>query len=110
MGHLAFREVGDQFFSVGFITHEGTRQTLGRKKIEIDPVPKGSLEECLIKAGFEYAFVPLRSIDRDGEWIHQGVLSRPTAATLMKADWSKVFDAMFFIKKMYPSTRVSGSQ
>ncbi len=64
----------------------------------------GSLEDLLHQTGHEYAFLDLRQIPSGGEWLREPLSSRAIGHSPMTADWTRVADAVFFIREMQPST------
>lgn len=108
MGHVAWRALGTEMYSIAFTAAEGEFKipwwTEPRK---LDSVVSGSLEELLRDAGFKYAFVDLRNRGKDGAWLSEQLASRPLGHADSQADWTKVFDGFVFTRTMTGSDRVT---
>jgi erythromycin esterase-like protein len=98
MGDVAHRVLGDQLYSVAFISYEGE---FGRYPVkEAQPVPapsRDSLEDLFARAGFTTAFLDFR---RSPAWLHEPMAAQMIGHTEMRADWSRVVDGVVFLRKM----------
>ena len=103
MGEVAWRELGDALYSLGFVTFEGEA---GRfytpNPAPIPPASAGSLEDLCARAGLTNALIDFRSAP---DW-----LRAPRAATVlghveMRADWTGVVDGVVFLRRMERSNR-----
>jgi len=92
----------DQLFTIGFVAYEGTK---GRssKPTKLEPAPRGSLSELLIRAGMNNGFIRFPATSSKGAFLRQPLVSRPLGYLLQRADWGQVFDAMVLTRKMTPS-------
>jgi erythromycin esterase len=100
--HEAF---GEEAYSIAFISHEGSSGAdLGTRVVnerKIPPAPEGSVEGLLAAAGFDYAFLDLRSRP-EGHWLRGPISARPFGHGSSTQTWSRNFDAFFFIREGTP--------
>ena len=110
MGHVAWRELSKEMYSVAFTAAEGEFKlpwwTAAR---QLEPVVPGSLEDLLCKTGFDYAFVDLKHRGDGGAWLSEQLVSRPLGHADSQADWTQVFDGFLFTRTMTGSDRVKRS-
>jgi uncharacterized protein (TIGR03067 family) len=107
MGHVAWRELSEEMYSVAFTAAEGEfKLPWWADAHKLDPVVPGSIEELFRDTGFEYAFVDLRHRGDDGAWLSEQLASRPLGHADSQADWTRVFDAFLFTRTMTGSDRV----
>jgi len=101
MGEVAWKTLGNQLYSLGFISQEGevARYATADAKA-ITPSSRGSLEDLFTRASFETAFVDFRHPPAGGRWLHTMLSAKPLFWTEMQADWTRVFDGVVFIKRM----------
>jgi erythromycin esterase len=108
MGHHLLETLGDDVYTVMFTSYAGqmglAREGERGAPQEIGDAASGSLEDLFHRTGNEYAFLDLRRIPVGGEWLSNPLLSRPMGHSPMTADWTRVADAVFFIREMTPST------
>lgn len=106
-GQLVARALGeDRVYRLGFTAARGT---WGRNEqhFPLQPPMPGSLDAHLDQLGMAYAFVDLRDPGPGGEWL-QDALVRAFGHGYLRGDWPQVFDGMFYIREMTPSTRFTG--
>lgn len=107
MGEVAWGELGEAMYTLGFTASEGTIGTPFDPKPEaIAAASPGSLEDLCRRAGLERAIVDLRRPPPGGEWLRQPLASRPLGYVEMRGDWSQVLDGMLYTRVMEPSTPV----
>ena len=58
----------------------------------------------LHRAGLKRAFVDLRHLPPN-HWLRSRLVAQPVSYAPMRADWTQVYDALFFIDTMPPSMR-----
>ncbi|MHC4598155.1 MAG: erythromycin esterase family protein [Planctomycetota bacterium] len=104
MGETVHRAFKEEAYTIMFTAHHGAwgNPFFGGRTLK--PAVRGSLEDLLHEAGFKYAFVDFRSLP-DDHWLRGKLLARPLGYTWMEADWTKVFDGLFFTDAMFPSRR-----
>jgi erythromycin esterase len=106
MGEVAWRELGEEMYTVGFTASEGRTGTpFEEAPTELAPPSAGSLEDLFHRAGLELAIVDFRRPPAGGGWLRQPLLSRPLGYLEMRADWGEVVDGMLYTRTMAPSTR-----
>jgi erythromycin esterase-like protein/thiol-disulfide isomerase/thioredoxin len=107
MGNDVWKALGKETYNLFFIAAEGEFQTIRMPKpIALKPVPAGSIEDLLVKAGSDNSFFDLRGRGPDGQWLEDRLLARPLGNADFEADWTKICDGFVFTRKMYPSTPV----
>jgi erythromycin esterase len=107
LGNEAYKTLAQEMYTVAFTAAEGqfklpwwdTPRTL-------DPVVPGSLEDLMSRAGFTYAFLDLKRCGDGGHWLSERLASRPLGHADSEADWTQVFDAFVFTRRMTGSDRV----
>ena len=97
MGEVAWRELGSELYSIGFIAYEGEYSRLWAKNAQTIQVSPGSLEDLFARAGFTNAFLDFRRAPR---WLHEPIKAQVTGHTEMLADWTGVVDGVFFMRRM----------
>lgn len=106
MGNEAWKVLGKEAYSLFFTAAEGKSQTIRMEKpVVLAPLPAGSLEDLLVKAGVENGFFDMRQRGAEGNWLEERLLARPLGNVDHAADWTKICDGFFFTRKMYPSTQ-----
>jgi len=110
MGHVAWRELSDEMYSVAFTAAEGNfKLAWWNETRKLDPVVPGSFEELFREAGFENAFLDFRHRGDGGAWLSEQRAARPLGHADSQADWTKVFDAFVFTRTMTGSDVVKYS-
>lgn len=109
MGHALWERFGEQTFVIGFTAGGGQTGValpgaMGTPH-NVPPPSEESLEALLTEAGLDTAVVPLRNAD--ARWLHDRWTARPMGHADMRADWTRVMDALVFIRAMQPSLRVA---
>jgi erythromycin esterase len=105
MGQVAHSLLGEDYYSVMFTAHRGSRGNPFFGSAELPEAPRGSLEDLLHSTGNPYVFLDFRSSPPKGHWLRKPMTSRPLGYAPMTAEWPKSFDAVFFTERMFPSTR-----
>lgn len=101
MGHVAWEELGPEIYSLAFTAYDGVSQYwTGAAAMQLDAPRRGGLEWLLHTAGFQYAFLDLRTIPSGGEWLRGTLAARPIQHNDMLADWARHIDGLFFIHTM----------
>jgi len=105
MGEIVWQTLGDEIYSIGFTGYQGTFRDIRSFRIKrVPPSSKGSLEYFMNEAEFNFGIIEFRHLTDDGAWLKNPLLSRPLSNVEMKANWTRVLDAMFFIRDMRHST------
>jgi erythromycin esterase len=103
MGSHLEEALGQDLYSIGFIALEGA---MGFPWTPPSPLLSGgpeALEAMLADAGFELAFVDLRTLSPSTEWLRLPVTSGPLGYVPMSAPWGRVLDGFVFTREMTPS-------
>jgi erythromycin esterase len=107
MGHEAHKALGKETYSLFFTAAEGEWQTVSaRKPIKLEPLIAGSLDDLLVKASCENAFLDFRTRGQTGKWLEERLFARCLGNMDHEADWTKVCDGLVFTRKQTPSTMV----
>jgi uncharacterized protein (TIGR03067 family) len=94
-------------YSIFFTAAEGEFATIRMDKPQkLQPLIPGSLEDFLVKAGCENAFLDLRQAEGEGSWLKKRLVARVLGHADYEADWTQVCDGLVFTRKMYPSTLI----
>ncbi len=110
MGHELQSLLGKQdCFTVGFTSFTGRAGPWFRAPRPVPPLPAGSLEDILEATGREQFLLSLRQPGEDAKWLSDQWVASPLGYGPLVADWTQVFDALIFIRTMYPSTRFEGT-
>jgi hypothetical protein len=104
MGDGVWKELGDESYTLAFVAAEGQAGRAGNVPFVLPLLQRGSLEDLLVAAGYENAIVNFRRLDESGAWLRDKLASRPMSYLFSSADWTNVFDGIFFTRTMYPST------
>jgi erythromycin esterase len=100
MGEVAWKKLGSELYSIGFIAHEGEGARYMAKNSTIISSSRDSLEDLFTRASFETAFVDFRHPPAGGRWLHTTLTAKLLGYTEMQADWTRVVDGVVFIKRM----------
>lgn len=107
MGDWIDKAMGTDVYVLGFTSYKGRWGEVGMSKsMEVAPAAPDSLEDLFFSAGFEYAWMDFRNIAADGAWLREPLSCRSLKYLPANTDWTRMMDGLFFIKEMYPSTRV----
>jgi hypothetical protein len=63
------------------------------------------MEELLNAAGFNYAFLDLRSTKKGAAWLKTPIRSSPLGNSAGLRNWTEALDALFFIREQQFDTR-----
>lgn len=105
LGQILWEELGESIYSIAFTAGGGFFRIFSTGGIMfITPPPLGSLDWFMAEAGFEYGLVNFRDLTGGGEWLNQPLISRPIANGNATADWTRIFDGMFYMSRLEAST------
>ena len=114
MVNLLTEKLQKSLYAIGFTAYSGkygmVKDTTKGSKIE--PAKEGSLEKKLFDYKAENGIITLNTTDKKPDWFHNNLsirLFRYESNTACN-DWSKVLDAVFFIKEMKPIRDISKKQ
>jgi erythromycin esterase len=107
LGNEAWKTLSKEMYTVAFTAAEGEfKLPWWDAPRKLDPVVSGSLEDLMSQAGFSYAFLDLRHREDGGNWLSERLAARPLGHADSEADWTQVFDAFVFTRRMTGSDRV----
>src|SRR5262249_52371090 len=93
MGEEASKTLGKETYTIFFTASEGQyRNVATGKSVKITPLVAGSLEDLLVKAGWENAFLDVRHLDTEGAWLKERLIARPLGYADYEADWTQSLD------------------
>ena len=93
--------VNNKMYIIGFTSFEGEAGRLGAKKFKI-PQPQANSFETWIPESFAYAFTDFKTFHSfHANYADEFYLKGYGHQSRFKKDWTKVFDGVFFIRKMY---------
>ncbi len=98
MGKIVKRHFGDQLYSISFSSYEGSYGLIYENvmSLELFKPPAGSLEQALVDAHFENAFVDYSRTSQQ-KFYTSSLGNMPALAP-----WQQIFDGHVFIKKSHP--------
>ncbi len=106
MGEVAWKALGDQLYSLGFIAYEGEHaRYFARKATPIAKPSADSLEDLSARAGLVNAWIDFRKPPAGGSWLRAPLTARLHSYQEMRADWSRIVDGVVFLRKMERSNR-----
>ena len=107
MGDHVVKALGKETYSLYFTAAEGEWQRLAdAKPFKLEPLIAGSLDDLLVKAGCENAFLDFRDRGKDGKWLEERLVARFLGNMDYEADWTKICDGLVFTRKQTPSTPI----
>jgi erythromycin esterase len=107
MGDDSHKVLGRETYSLYFTAAEGEWQSVADPKpVKLKPLIPGSLDDLLVKAGCENAFLDFRGRGDDGKWLEERLVARFLGNMDHEADWTKICDGLVFTRKQTPSTPV----
>ncbi len=106
MGDLAEHWFPKAVYRLAFTSFDGETGLTGQPASTVDEVPRaGSVEASMQAFGYPQAFVDFRaSTDERGGALRGRRPGAFLGHVLFEADWARVFDGVFFIRTMSPST------
>jgi erythromycin esterase len=107
-GTVAKKTLGDDLYTIAFDAHEGHAGPCFRDPQPIKDSPEGSLGALLAQIDHPFLFVDFRSTPAD-HWLREPIVMRPLGYAEMDTVWPDQFDAVFFTRVMFPSTRTGRS-
>jgi len=109
MGHWAWQALGPDIFSVAFTSYQGDHSFFYEETTHaIEPPPAGSLEGLWAGTSQQNAFLDLRPAADGADWLRAPLESRIVSEDdPARADWTRIVDAIVFIRTMTRSTPVT---
>lgn len=104
MGQVARAALGNTVFSIGFTSAEGAAGApTGGQPQPLSAPAQGSLEDLLTATGQRFLFLDLRRLPA-AHWLRAPIAANPLGNSAVRTDWTRQFDALVFIRTMFPST------
>ena len=104
MGQVAHAALGNTVFSIAFTSAEGAFGTVtGNQPRPLSPPTDGALEDLLSATGRRFLFLNLRALPAT-HWLRAPIDANSLGNSAVRTDWTRQFDAMVFIRTMFPST------
>jgi len=98
MGEVAKNALGDALYSLGVTSAEGEYARMFEKTAHPMLVPsRDSLEELCARAGLTNAIVDFHGAPR---WLRAPMPAQIAGHVEMRADWTRIVDGVFFIRRM----------
>lgn len=97
MGQIAFEKLGDEMYTIGFDSYQGeTGRISETKKTKIKP-PKGEcVENWISETNYSYAFIDFKKLQ-----VSESFKMKALGHYASTANWTQVFDGVFYIRDMY---------
>ena len=103
MGDIAYSQLGDEIYSVGFTSFRGEIGTPGHAASPLAQQSAGSLETLLHTTGRPYALVDFRTLPHD-HWLRKPIVARFFNYADTCATWPDHFDAVSYSDVMFSNT------
>jgi erythromycin esterase len=105
MGQVARAALGDAVYTIAFTSAEGSHGTVtSSQPTPFYPLTRGSLEDMLAATGRRFLFLNLRGLPNE-HWLRSPIAANPLGNSAVTTDWTRQFDALVFIRTMFPSTK-----
>ncbi len=108
MGDFLAAAFDGGIYTLGFTAYEGKFGAFywdRRETQTISSPSANSLEDLLGALSSDYSLLNLSAVPKD-HWLSRPQVARPLGYEEMRADWTRVMDGLFFIRKMAPNTKV----
>lgn len=100
MGEIARKTLGDELYSLAFLSHTGEAARYFAKAATPVTSSHDSLEDLFARASFQTAFLDFRHAPSGSRWLHTPLTAKFLGHTEMQADWTRVVDGVVFVEKM----------
>ncbi len=107
MGDGVNEALGNEAYTIGFITFEGRAGRVGDRQFAVPAAPEGSLEALCHQTGKQNLFVDFRSHKEKAGWLRERRITRANGYRPSTADWTQVCDGFFFTDSMVPAEKVT---
>jgi len=109
MGHWAWQALGSDIFNVAFTSCQGEYGWFSEETSHaIEPPPADSLEGLWAASSRQDGFLDLRAASEASQWLRTPLLGRIAGPQgFARVDWTRIVDALVFIRTMTRSTRVT---
>jgi erythromycin esterase-like protein len=111
MGQYLFSDtsLSNKIYSIGFTSLEGEGGRLWDKNYTINK-PKNNSFENWINDSFQYAFIDFTPYNKIFPKANEKFYMRGWRYWDLKKKWNRVFDGIFYIRKMYPCGEITNSR
>jgi|CXWL01.1.fsa_nt_gi erythromycin esterase-like protein len=96
------KELKDLTYIIGFTGQSGKSGRISSKPYNISSPAKNSLEQWFNEKQFQYAFVDFKTFNNQHPDFNDTFFMKWIHWQNEKANWTKVFDGVFYIRDMYP--------
>lgn len=103
-GTVAKAALGHDLYTIAFDAHEGSAGSCFGQSRAIEPSPEGSIGSLLAHVEHPFLFLDFRPLAPD-HWLREPIVMRTLGYVPMDAVWPDQFDAVFFTRMMFPSTK-----
>lgn len=104
-GQFVRNSLGEKAYFILFTGFDGqTGSILSETQSEVPVASNKSLEYLLHCAGFQYVFLPIKQLKKEG-CMDSVFVARPFGFTNTKAQWTRMADAFFFTNTILPNTK-----
>jgi erythromycin esterase-like protein len=105
MGQVVRAALGDAVYTIAFTSAEGAAgRVTSDQPTPLSPPDRGSLEDMLTATGRRFCFLNLRGLP-DAHWLRSPIAANALGNSPVTTDWTRQFDALVFIRTMFPSTK-----
>jgi erythromycin esterase len=105
MGQVAGAVLGNAVYTIAFTSADGAAgRVTSDQPTPLAPPHRGSLEDMLTATGRRFLFLSLRGLP-DAHWLRSPIAANPLGNSPVATDWARQFDALVFIRTMFPSTK-----
>ena len=100
------KQLNEETYVLGFTSFDGTAGRLGTSYFAVDKPDKNGFE-IWINDGFDYAFINFKDFNQqnpqyNNEFKMKSSVTGQGVHKNHEAQWNRMFDAVFFIRHMYP--------
>lgn len=107
LGDVAWKTLGKEIYSIAFTASEGKWKLPWFNQLNtIQPPIPGSLEDYFAKTTHDFAFLNLRDLTREANWLKDKLPARPMGYQFFSTSWPEIFDAFIYTRTMTGSDQV----
>lgn len=103
LGNEIFKSLSDSIYVLGFTSLTGKSGRIQFDiKFDVQKAKPNSFEDCVSTSNFEYGFINFKTMT-----ITKPFDMKALDHWAFKANWTKVYDGIFYIKTMYPCDKIN---
>lgn len=110
MGDGVWSEFGAASYAIGLVSYEGSCQWPSPQWSMYDIIPdqrrEAEFEELMAATGHRFGLVDFRTAVAERTWLAQPFFARPMNHSTDRSEWSRNFDAFFFIRTQEASVAI----